>query len=161
MLMFNLQKHILHSQLFDQTTFYDHFVQDLRNSQIEVIIESPFISASRMSYLYPVFKDLISRKIPIFVVTRDPVDYDNEFMRDQATNEILQCNELGICPILLTGHHHRKLAILDRKILWEGSLNILSYSYSQELMRRIEDRNTASEMFDFLKLKKLLSQRKS
>ena len=51
---------------------------------------------------------------------------------------------------------HRKLAIIDRKILWEGSLNILSQSHSRELMRRIEDRETTLETFNFLKLGKFI-----
>ena len=157
--MFFFQKDLFISILFDQTTFYGQFIQDLKRCKKEVIIESPFISTSRMRYLYPFLKVLISRKIPIFVVTRDPSDYDNEFMRDQATNEILRCNELGIQLVLKKDHHHRKLAIIDRKILWEGSLNILSFSDSQEIMRRIEDEETTVKMMGFLNLKKLLFQR--
>ncbi len=39
---------------------------------------------------------------------------------------------------LLTGNFHRKLAVIDRTILWEGSLNILSQNRSQKVMSRIE-----------------------
>jgi hypothetical protein len=49
------------------------------------------------------------------------------------------------------GNHHRKLAILDKKILWEGSLNILSQIYSREIMRRIDNQDLTLEMFNFLK----------
>jgi len=77
-------------------------------------------------------------------------------MRHQATNEILQCVELGMDVVLLRGCHHRKLAIIDRKIIWEGSLNILSYANSREIMRRIENKNAANQMFKFLKLGKLI-----
>ena len=150
------QKDTFNSKLFDQTDFYGQFIKDLRDSKSEVIIESPFISASRMEFLYPTFKFLIGRNIPIHIITRDPRDYDNEFMRDQATNEILQSKELGINPIMLSGYHHRKIAIIDRKILWEGSLNILSFNKSKEIMRRIDDKSTTQEMFDFLKIKKLI-----
>lgn len=157
--MFFIQKDCFSSRLFDQTTFYSQLFQDFKRCKTEVIIESPFISASRMRCLYPVFKDLISRKIVIYVVTRDPSEYEDEFMRDQVTNEILQCNELGVQLILQTDRHHRKLAIIDRKVLWEGSLNILSFSNSQEIMRRIEDRETTAKMINFLKLQKLLFKR--
>ena len=51
---------------------------------------------------------------------------------------------------------HRKLAIIDRKILWEGSLNILSQNHSRELMRRIENEEITVETFNFLGLKKFL-----
>lgn len=153
---FHHQKSHFDSKLFDQTTFYSQLIQDLNSCKTEVIIESPFISASRMRYLYPTFEDMIARKIAVYIVTRDPSDYDTEFVRDQATNEILRCRELGVQLILQTDHHHRKLAIIDRKILWEGSLNILSFSNSQEIMRRIEDKETTAEMINFLKLQKLL-----
>jgi len=58
-------------------------------------------------------------------------------IRHQATNEILFCKELGINIILLRGSLHRKIAIVDRSILWEGSLNMLSHYNSQEIMRRL------------------------
>jgi len=107
-----------------------------------------------MELLYPKFENLLSRKVPVHLVTRDPIDYDDEQMKYQATNEILQCMEIGINLVLLKGNHHRKLAIIDKKILWEGSLNILSFSNSQEIMRRIEDKHIANQMFNFLKLEK-------
>jgi hypothetical protein len=58
--------------------------------------------------------------------------------------------------LLCLGNHHRKLAILDRSIVWEGSLNILSQTYSRELMRRIEDRESAEQMFIFLNLDRFI-----
>jgi len=63
---------------------------------------------------------------------------------------------MGVQVLLCTGNHHRKLAILDRNILWEGSLNILSQRHSREIMRRIENEELSLEMFNFLKLQKFL-----
>jgi hypothetical protein len=147
------------TKLFDQTDFYNQFIQDLNGCKDEVIIESPFITPFRMNLLYPTFKKLLARNVHINVITRDPIDHENEFMRNQSTNEILCSNEMGINVVLLRGNHHRKTAILDRNILWESSLNILSYSNSQEIMRRIENKETANQTFDFLKLQKLFIQR--
>ena len=65
--------------------------------------------------------------------------------------EIRRLEAVGIQVLLCTGNHHRKLAILDRTILWEGSLNILSQTKSREMMRRIENKDIAMEMFSFLK----------
>lgn len=140
------------SKLYSQKDFYQKFIEDLKNCEKEVIIESPFITASRMERLYPVFEKLLSRGIKVHIVTRDPIDHEDDYMRHQATNEILYSKELGVKITLLKGFHHRKLAIIDRKTLWEGSLNILSYSKSQEVMRRIEDESTAKQMLTFLKV---------
>jgi phosphatidylserine/phosphatidylglycerophosphate/cardiolipin synthase-like enzyme len=152
MSLFWANKPSFDSKLYNERTFYQQFIKDLVRADHEVIIESPFITTSRMELLYPVFKRLLARYIMVKLITRDPVDHDNEFMRDQSTNEILQCKELGVNVSLSKGHHHRKLAIIDSNILWEGSLNILSFSNSREIMRRIESKKYVREMQNFLKL---------
>jgi len=73
-------------------------------------------------------------------------------MRHQAANEILRSKELGVNITLLKGYHHRKLAIIDKKILWEGSLNILSQNNSKEIMRRLESPDEIEKMLNFLNL---------
>ena len=146
---------LLTSKLFDEKTFYKTFIQDLGECTKEVIIESPYITCSRMEIFKPVFKKLLNKKVKIFLITRDPIEHD-EHIRHQAANEMLECKEMGVNIILLRGNHHRKLAILDRKILWEGSLNILSQTYSQEIMRRIESKELAKQMYNFLNLKRVI-----
>jgi hypothetical protein len=54
------------------------------------------------------------------------------------------------------GGHHRKLAIIDRRLLWEGSLNMLSQNDSCEIMRRIESNSLATQMIHFARLDKYL-----
>ena len=143
------------SILYDEHTFYQAFMSDLQRCKKEIIIESPFITSSRMEVLYPIFRKLLDRQVKLHIITRDPSDHDEHF-RHQATNEILYAAEMGINVVLLKGNHHRKLAIIDKKILWEGSLNILSQSSSLEIMRRIESENYAKDMFRFLKLGKYI-----
>lgn len=153
----NSSNSLVNSTLFDENSFYKAFVRDLNHCQEEVIIESPFITASRMELLYPMFEELLSKGISVTILTRDPIEHEEEYLRNQATNEILHSIELGINIILLKGYHHRKLAFLDRRILWEGSLNILSQGKSKEIMRRIEGKEIVKQMFKFLKLGKLLN----
>jgi len=139
------------SKLFDEKTFYKAFIKDLSNCTKEVIIESPYITTARMSYLVPILKELLEQEVKIFIMTRDPKEHD-ETLEMQSESAILQCEEMGIQVLLCTGNHHRKLAILDRKILWEGSLNILSQTRSREIMRRIESKKLSLEMFNYLEL---------
>jgi phosphatidylserine/phosphatidylglycerophosphate/cardiolipin synthase-like enzyme len=139
------------SHLFDEKSFYDSFIKDLLNCKEEAIIESPFISASRMRKLFPIFKKLIKRDIKVYVITKDPSILD-EPLASQSAEVIRQFEVLGVHVLATSNHHHRKLAILDREILWEGSLNILSQSRSREIMRRIEGEKHAQEMFEFLNL---------
>lgn len=143
------------SSLYDEKTFYQTFLKDLEKCKEEVIIESPYITTERMRTFDRIFKKLVGRGVKIYIITRDPNEHD-EFMDPQSEDAISWCEGIGIQVLLCVGNHHRKLAILDRRVLWEGSLNILSQTYSREIMRKIESKELALQMFNFLKLGKFL-----
>jgi hypothetical protein len=128
---------LLTSRLYDQDTFYPQFIRDLQQCGTEAIIESPFITGRRLSTLLPIFKRLRARNVSVIINTRQPDEHEDDFMRYEAQQAVSVLHNMGI-SVLHTGGHHRKLAILDRGILFEGSLNILSQSQSCEIMRRIE-----------------------
>jgi len=142
------------SQLYNQADFYPIFVRDLSYATREVIIESPFISHKRMNALYPSFRSLAKRGVVIVVNTRHPSEHDADYEL-QASNAISELQKLGAI-VLFTGGHHRKLAIVDRRVLWEGSLNILSQSNSCEIMRRIEAQELAEQMFQYIGIERYL-----
>ncbi|MEK7617449.1 MAG: phospholipase D-like domain-containing protein [Patescibacteria group bacterium] len=143
------------SQLHDEKTFYQTFLRDLEGCTKEVIIESPYITTERMRTFDRLFHKLLKRGVKIYIITRDPKEHEVG-MEVQSEDAITWCETIGVQVLLCVGNHHRKLAILDRKILYEGSLNILSQTWSREIMRRMEDPKLAVQMFDFLKLGKFL-----
>jgi len=143
------------SHLFDEKSFYTAFIRDLKKCEDEVIIESPFISTSRMSQMHTVFEQLVDKGVRTYVITRDPGLHDGIWAA-QSENEIRWFEAVGVQVVVTLNNHHRKLAILDRKTLWEGSLNILSQINSREVMRRIEGAEHANEMFNFLKLDRMI-----
>lgn len=143
------------SELHNEKTFYESFIRDLKNCKKEVIIESPFITTGRMNGFRSVFNNILERGVKIYIFTRDPKEHEITMAR-QSEVEIKNFERVGIQTLIALGNHHRKLAILDRKILWEGSLNILSQNNSREIMRRIESRELADEMFDFLQLDRFI-----
>lgn len=143
------------STLYDENTFYQAFTKDLLNSQNEVIIESPFITSYRAKTLLPILKKLVNKGVKVYVLTRNPKEHKSG-MEIQSENVIQILEVIGVQVLLCDDNDHRKLAILDRKVLWEGSLNILSQTRSREIMRRIDGKNLAVEMFNFLKLNKFL-----
>ncbi|MCX6726436.1 MAG: phospholipase D-like domain-containing protein [Candidatus Shapirobacteria bacterium] len=139
----------LTSSLHDEKTFYKAFLRDLEQCQKEVIIESPFITSERMKTLWSILRRLYVKGVKIFIVTRDPKEHIDSY-DDQSESAIEALEDMGIQVLLCTGNHHRKLAIIDRTILWEGSLNILSQIHSREIMRRLEGGGFAVDMFNFL-----------
>lgn len=150
-----MASNLFNSSLCDEKSFFKIFKKDLEHAKSEVIIESPFITTVRMNTLTPAFQKLVDRGVKVYVVTRDPKEHQSPY-REQSELEIRHFEQIGIQVLICKGNHHRKLAIIDRKILWEGSLNILSQLKSREIMRRIEGKQHAMEMFNYLKLGRFL-----
>lgn len=139
---------LLSSRLYDNTNFYKVFQKDLKHAQFSVIIESPFITTRRVEELMPILRKLRQRGVRITVNTRDPKEHDAEY-EYQARRAVYEMQELDI-TVLYTVKHHRKLAIIDGEILYEGSLNILSQIDSCEVMRRTVSQQLANEMVRFI-----------
>jgi phosphatidylserine/phosphatidylglycerophosphate/cardiolipin synthase-like enzyme len=147
---------LLSSKLYDQNDFYPAFLKDLAGCRSEVIIECPFITNRRLKTLLPTLEKLKARKVRIAINTRDPATHDESYQQDDAHKAISKLQHMGI-QVLYTGNHHRKVAILDRSILYEGSLNILSQNDSCEIMRRIESTQLAWQMVRFTGVDRLLT----
>lgn len=148
-----IEKEVKKSRLFDETDFYPHFIKDLLEAKQEVVIDSPYITTERVKTFTPIFEHLISKGVKIFILTRQPKEHDST-IKYQAESEIKNFEKMGIIVLPFIGYIHRKLAIIDRNILWEGSLNILSQRDSHEIMRRFVGKETAQQMMTFLKLDK-------
>ena len=145
---------LLSSKLYDQDSFYPAFLKDLRSCHHELIIESPFITTKRTNALLPYLRSLQDRGVAIVINTKDPREHDLH-MEAEARLSIGLLQTVG-AQILYTGGHHRKLAIIDRHILYEGSLNLLSQNDSCEVMRRIESEEIAQQMIKFTRLNRFL-----
>jgi phosphatidylserine/phosphatidylglycerophosphate/cardiolipin synthase-like enzyme len=147
---------LLNSKLFNEDTFYPAFLKDVNKCHSELIIECPFITCRRLKLLLPTLEKLKHRRVRIVVNTRDPRTQGDEYRRDDAHEAIAKLQRLGV-QVIFTDNHHRKLAIIDRSILYEGSLNVLSQNNSCEIMRRIESVKLAWQMVHFTEIDTLLN----
>src|SRR3989344_4530382 len=125
----HLSPDLVHSKLYDDTTFYHQFMNDLKHCKKEVVIESPFITSQRIYSLVPIFQKLVDRKVKLYVITRDPNEHDISMQR-LAESAIRTFEMIGVQVLIPADYSHRKLALIDRAIVWEGTLNILSQTYS-------------------------------
>jgi phosphatidylserine/phosphatidylglycerophosphate/cardiolipin synthase-like enzyme len=138
--------------MYNEQSFYRAFEKDLYLARRSVIIESPFITLRRIDELLPVLTKLRRKGVDVTVNTRNPIEHDAEY-ETRALVAIEQLQGLGV-KVLYTVKHHRKLAIIDENIAWNGSLNILSQHDSCEIMWRVASEGIADQLLGFIKLKK-------
>lgn len=139
---------LLNSALHTEATFYYSFQRDLKRARHEVIIESPFIACKRTESLLPVLRTLTRKGVSVRINTRNPRHHERE-LQIQAWQCIKWLRSIGVKIKFYDDMRHRKLAVIDRSILWEGSLNIMSQSYSKEVMRRTKSETLANQMIRF------------
>jgi phosphatidylserine/phosphatidylglycerophosphate/cardiolipin synthase-like enzyme len=143
--------------LFNEKTFYKAFIEDMLNAKKEIIIYSPFITKFRSEFFHRTLTALRNRNICVFIFTR-PLEEQDYFMRTEIKCALKDYEELGACITYLPGFIHAKVAVIDREILWEGSLNILSQRTSKELMRRIADEDLAKQIMSHLELNEKIAE---
>lgn len=148
-----LSEEAINSATYDETDFYKAFVRDLRSAEHEVIIDSPFIARQRMKTFFPLFDYLLKKSVKVFVLTRKTEEQEG-LLKEYSIEAIEQMEAMGVIVLQSKGMEHRKLAIIDRKITWEGSLNILSQRDSIEHMRRFVGPETAKQLMNLLRLER-------
>lgn len=127
-------------QLFDQTTFWSPWYQDVEAAAEQVIIVCPFVS---QKYTPEVVTKLLATKqkqVRIVVVARTKSE-----QWDSNQDTLLSLPEKGI-DVHMHERIHQKLCIIDDRIVWEGSLNILSHGDSLNHMRRFESASVARQI---------------
>lgn len=139
-------------QMYDEQSFYRAFQKDLYSARKNVIIESPFITLRRIEEMLPGITKLRRKGVSVTVNTRNPIEHDAEYEM-QALVAIEQLQGLGV-KVLYTVKHHRKLAIIDGTVAWNGSLNILSQHDSCEIMWRVASKGIADQLLGSIKLTK-------
>lgn len=145
---------LIASRLYDQNTFYKAVLRDLHQANAEVIIECPFMTMRRVKSLLPVLQKLTDRGVAVIINTREPSEHEAPY-KTQAEWSVAALQAIG-AKVLYTGGHHRKLVVIDRTIIWEGSLNVLSQNDSCEIMRRIDSGALATELIRFIGIEKYL-----
>lgn len=139
--------------LFDETTFYTAFKKDLTATQESIIIESPFMTVKRSNDLAKLLKKAAKRGVKVRINTRQP-EHHPPHLSDQAWKAVNILKKTGAEVDAYDNMLHRKLAIIDNEIIYDGSLNILSQSKSKELMRRTVSKDYARQIMKFTKPKK-------
>jgi hypothetical protein len=134
------------STLYTERNFYAAFFADMRKSIREIIIVSPFLTASRTQHFINLFRSKVAEEIEIRVFTRTLRDQQGDMFR-QAEMAFAELKRIGVQVVERRGLH-QKFAFIDRKVAWEGSLNILSQSEgrSTEHMRRLPFLRTCEEL---------------
>jgi hypothetical protein len=92
------------SNLYSQDTFYKKYESDLLQAQYKVIIESPFITARRMAYIFPYIQKLRQRGVVVIVNTK-PIHEHEDRLAYEAESAVHQLQDIGVSVLYTVGNY--------------------------------------------------------
>ena len=122
--------------------FYSAFQKDLKKSKNKVMIASPFTMPDATAKWEPILRDLVAKDVEITILTKPASEKKNS----EDSNLIHKNLSTFVKEVREIPKMHEKLAVLDGKVVWLGSLNILSHYKASEIMVRIESPDFAQSI---------------
>ena len=130
--------------IFDKHSFFPVYTNDIGNAAREVLIVSPFVTNRRVPQMMQYFHTILKNQVKVTVMTRPAEDFKDS-KRSSLEQIFNTLKEVGI-NVLFKSNIHQKFAIIDRKIVWYGSINLLSFGMAEESIMRLISGNIAHEL---------------
>lgn len=138
--------------LHDETSFYAAVRTDLVSAQQAVLIFSAFATPENVARWADLFQSMLERGVRIRVVTKPARSQPNAQRNSQQLMAMFDTLRRAGIVIDTRSATHEKAVVIDNKIVWHGSLNMLSQNVARttELMTRTVSSQYASELLRML-----------
>ena len=135
--------------IFDNSNFLPVYSNDIVNASREILIVSPFVTKKRTFQMAQNLKVAFANNVKVTVVTRPAEEYKG---KDLTTwQEAIDNLKSSGVTLVLKSNIHQKFAIIDQKIVWYGSINLLSFGSAKESMMRLKSPDIAFELLYSIK----------
>ena len=130
------------SMIYDVNSFVPVIKNDFAESKKEILIVCPYLRKKRIDDILEWLKEPLQAGVPVTVVTRPAESFKKEPELIKECIEYLQTQ----VTVVLKSNIHQKFILIDNRLVWYGSLNLLSYGNSEESIMRLESRELAGEL---------------
>lgn len=136
----------LKNMIFDSGEYWELFKADCEMASKEIVISSPFLTNKRISSLVEVFSKKIIDNVIVTVLTR-PIDAYKENRKQSTEHEMKRLLDVGI-KVIQHPELHQRFAVIDKTIVWYGSVNLLGFVEKTENLMRFDEMEVASKLLE-------------
>ena len=132
--------------IYDGRDYSEVFERDLVETSSEVVIASPGLRRNKIERLISLMKQRQEAGVLVTVITLDPesVSYGDD---TEVHAMIREMQENGIY-VRLTMEENNHYAVIDRKLVWHGGMNLLGKADAWDNLIRVENVQAASELME-------------
>lgn len=127
--------------IYDQNTFAEVFLKDLDEAKERIVIVSPYVTTRRVRWLEGILARKCRERINAIVYTRPAGCFQGRAMQ-AVQSAIDMLISMGV-RVHCVEKIHQKHAVIDERIVWYGSINLLSFGMSEESIMRLTSGSVA------------------
>lgn len=134
------------SSIFDFDNYEDTYKKDLLTANREIIISSPTISGKKVNELIELLKDKQESGILIRIVTweADMYGYGDSVYWMELHEKMRRSG----FEMSLVNDYCQRYCIIDREVVWYGSMNFLGKEDINDNLMRISSKSVAAELLE-------------
>ena len=130
--------------IYDLDTYESVYLRDLLEAKAKIVISSQTLNTPKVNQLIRLSNERPELKITI--VTWAPEVY--KYGRDEIRIELMNRLRAASFKILTVEDNCERFAVVDREIVWYGSMNLLSKADVEDNLMRVESKDIAAELLE-------------
>ena len=132
--------------IYSRWDYSETFERDLVEANSEILIASPGLLRSKVERMISLVKPRQEAGVTVTVITMDP---ESEGFKDTIELHILidEMKQNGIF-VRLTEQEGEHFAVIDRKLVWHGGMNLLGKEDVWDNLIRVESVQAAGELLE-------------
>ena len=132
--------------IFDRRDYSEVFERDLVEANREIVIASPGLYRNKIERLISLVKPRQEAGVSVTVITLDPesIGY-GDYIDIHIMIEEMRKNGIYV---RLTTEESEHYAVIDRKLVWHGGMNLLGKADAWDNLIRVESIQAASELME-------------
>jgi len=130
------------SMIYDTNSFAPVMKNDIAEAKKEILIVSPYLRRKRIDDILEWLEEPLKAGVGITVITRPAESYKEQ---PEYIRECIKHLQESV-TVVQKPNIHQKFTLIDNRLVWYGSINLLSYGGSEESIMRLESRELAGEL---------------
>lgn len=132
--------------IYDSDHYLPIYEQDLTQAVDEIVISSPTLGKSKVQRLLELLKERQQAGVKVTVVTWHPDAY--RYGREEHRLALMETLRRAGVHLELAKEHCEHYAVIDKKVVWYGSMNLLSKDDVEDNIMRIISDQIAEELLE-------------
>ena len=132
--------------IYDIDNYADIYKKDLEEAKREVIISSPRLNTEKVNHIISVLGKRQELGVKVIIVIWHPDSY--KYGRDDVRMELMERLRRSGFEISLIEESCEHFAVIDREVVWYGSVNLLSKEDVEDNLMRVCSKEIAAELLE-------------